>query len=76
MCAKVHQRMYFLSKFILFNVRYSILHLFYQSIILYVASFSCVVMYKIDRITKVASKTFGFEVKHKNEIVDSQLVLN
>jgi hypothetical protein len=83
MCAKANQRLYFLRKLRSFNVRDSILHLFYQSIIQSVITFSCIVWYnnltvknqkKCDRITKVASKIIGFEVKPMREILDKQYV--
>ena len=82
-CGKANQRLYFLRKLRSFRVDRDIMLLFYQSVIQSVITFCCIVwfnsltnknMKKLQRITRVASKIIGINVKELNDIYEKALM--
>ena len=81
--AKANQRMFFIRKLKSFSVCNDILFLFYQSVIQSIIT-SCIIVWygnlraqdirKLERVTKVASKTIGLDVKTVRSIFETAIV--
>ena len=81
--AKANQRMFFIRKLKSFSVGNDILFLFYQSVIQSIIT-SCIIAWygnlraqdirKLERVTKVASKTIGLDVKTVHSIFEIAIV--
>ena len=78
--AKANQRIFFLRKLNTFNVSSHILYLFYQSVIQSIMTFCFIVWYseltvknkqKLERVTKLAAKIIGMDVKELQGIFEA-----
>ena len=78
--AKTNQRIFFLRKLNTFNVSSHILYLFYQSVIQSIMTFCFIVWYseltvknkqKLERVTKLAAKIIGMDVKELQGIFEA-----